>query len=458
MNSLSSLDLQKNILDELYSLSDNELKRIFPEYEYLDDIVEKCSLKEISDRIEKYTSSITLEGLEKKKTATTVMATGAVKMDAFINEPESQPKRPEIVTLSWLLSHDEGYSDKEYEKLCNTNKPTATVFWYSSQKGKGFLYRQHKGTIHKISIDDRGLSSNVKRQIRCGTIVSFTPYRDNNGHVCAKDLILCGKVGSENTSVSLPDGSVKKARFIRRYGLNNAIPEILRRLNEGSDKIVYTEEWIKNQGYKKEDFEYVFIKTNQGDEYRIYGSSSPITGDGKVENIYAFLQDLDHKVLSFSYDEKLIKDKSERSLCKQEKEEKEDREKLIPWYRMRLIAEIIKLGFCKDKAKDIVIKAGVEKKIKKDMLELSEESLISFAKELTKKYDKRPADDHNLLWFRMVVQSEMMKKGVFVKDCKRMMDSCGFNALMQKKKWPELKDTDPKKVAEEILCKKFFHI
>ena len=77
MNSLSSLDLQKNILDELYSLSDNELKRIFPEYEYLDDIVEKCSLKEISDRIEKYTSSITLEGLEKKKTARIAQLTGA---------------------------------------------------------------------------------------------------------------------------------------------------------------------------------------------------------------------------------------------------------------------------------------------------------------------------------------------------------------------------------------------
>ena len=433
-------------IEELSTLSDEELKKIFPEYTDMNDILNKCPVGVISERIEKYTEQIS------GKTATTVMTTTAVKFDG--SENDQKDFIPDVVTLGWLLTHDEGYSDKEFESLTATEHPKGIVLWYDYRRSMGFLFRQHKGTIHKISITKEGMSNTLNSRLHCGDIVKFTPYRTEKGHVCARDVKRIGHVQNTSKPIELPGGSQIRPVSVWRYGLANAMNQVIYRSN---GKI--TAQTIEENGYHREDFDYIFIRTNGGmEEYRIYSTSSPIKGDGQVENIYEFMKMLDQKILAFTYAPGLVKTKEMRLSEKEVKENKDELAHTILWYRTRLEAELIWLGFDKSEAKAMIGQFNIDKKIKKHCLELSVEGIKKTAKMLSKKKSPAPNADGKARWFRLVVLSELLKSGLYTQDCKDIMNSSGFNSFLNGKKWTVLKEMDPKKVAEEILCKKFFHI
>lgn len=140
--------------------------------------------------------------------------------------------------------------------------------------------------FRKADLKDESLS----KKIRVGTKVIFTLdiFQDK---VCAKNIELTGHIGDGcEKYLHLPNGIQVRYKDIVKYGKSNLY-----------GKIIYTDARFTPQnlaahGYAKEDFEYVYIRTNRT-EYKLFTESSPIKGDGYIENVEAYLQFMNQEVV-----------------------------------------------------------------------------------------------------------------------------------------------------------------
>lgn len=424
----------QGVLDELYSLSDKELTTCFPSCKNANDVLQEYSLGYIDQKIKEYATIAVQGGLPR----------------------ERKEQIPDIITLHWLLGQDEGYDKEELDGLIrdaeNTgHKLQGVVLWYDSRKRTGWLYRQIHGTIRNILITDEGMSNTLNGNLTIGDRIEFFPAINEQGMVCAKDVVRIGKIERATRSIFIGNGVELWPREIIRYGKSNSMMFTIKRLN---GKITKSD--IYKNGYTSKDFDYVYIITRHRGEWRFYQEGSPLKGNGRVDNLNKLLQELDQKILRFQYSPNIVKTKSEKLMERDLLEVKEEKNlealKGATWYRNRMIGELLKIGFSKNAAKQLMLPLGnIEKRFRKGSLTVSEEELLKQARILVKNHTPEPSADKKVTWFRLYVYSELLREGYSQKDAKELLEKSGFYSFMEGKKWSVLKDFHPGKMAENIL-------
>lgn len=445
-NAVLEEDTCKGVLEELFSLSDTEVKKCFVGCSTPHEVLNKYSLASVSKKLQEYAASISADGKKREKNFNSVGESPVKTLEKVVAVPET-------VTLHWLLGQDEGFTEEELQgMLAEGTRLTGTVLWYDWRKSTGWLFRQNKGTLHNFRITREGMSNTLNSRLTLGDKVEFTPFLDEFEKISAKDVVRVGSVEKPKRGITIHDDFCVYPNEIIRYGKSNSMNRIIRQ-SEGriTKRTVYT------NSYTQKDFDYVYILTKNRGEFEIYRSGSPMKGDGQVEDLNVFMRMLDQRLLHFTYAPSLEATRAQRianrEIDLENKKKKEDALFAGAWFRVRFVAEAMKVGLTKDEAKVVLQKLGnVEKHFRKGSLAATEECVIEKVKSYTRKMTKTPSADKKVAWFRGVVLSEFIRKGMTQKAAKTLLNERGFNEFMAGKKWSDLRDTDPYALVKRIQC------
>ena len=178
------------------------------------------------------------------------------------------------------------YSAEHAENTIKANNTlTGRILRYDSDRGYGFIYKRSKGVGKEIYFRKSDFVSNTNgTKARVGSKVTFT-LDVYNGRVHARDVKVVGHIYDGHTRrLILPNGtSAINYKSVMKFGRSNCYNRILR------DDNGITEDMIKKNGYSKEDFDYVFIRTVNS-EYKVFKTGCPIKGDGQVDDLDEYLK------------------------------------------------------------------------------------------------------------------------------------------------------------------------
>ena len=185
------------------------------------------------------------------------------------------------------------YSVEQANNIHHANQTvTGRIMRYDADRGYGFIYKSHRGIGREIFFHKKDFVSRTNgEKARVGSRVTFTMdvYNDK---ACARNVEVVGHIyDGHPKTLLLPDGQTKvRYKSILKYGRANCYYRLL----HANKKI--TEAAMKEHGYVKEDFDYIYIRTINT-EYKIFQTNSPIKGDGRVENLDDYLHYLNKELL-----------------------------------------------------------------------------------------------------------------------------------------------------------------
>lgn len=247
-----------NILDELNSFSDEEIKSCFGSNISIDLITQKYTIMEISEKLENFHKNILIS--TKKKTVDT---------DNYF-------------TATY-------FTKNETEKVIG-KKLKGMILWYDTQKHKGLICSKLNGKYKKARFKVNGIEQirNVHPPHIGDLAKYFLFYDETSNIILAENVNIYGHVSTPSKWISLPNGSIINPKRVLKYGRGNDF-ELFQKQNGLSEE-------IKNYGYNKKDFDYIYIKTVQ-DFLKIYKTTSPLKGDEQVENLDEFMKYIESRII-----------------------------------------------------------------------------------------------------------------------------------------------------------------
>ncbi len=165
--------------------------------------------------------------------------------------------------------------EKFFEKYKNC-KLYGRIKSYSKKKGFGWIMTElgQDVFLSSYSIKDK--------KIAIGTIVKFTPVEKTTGEMggyAAADIEVVDNSCVYN-DYYMPNGKKIRWRSVERFGYVKG-DKVLDKLNISKDDLI-------NHGYDEDSLSYAFIRLQNGDEYKFFGKTSPVRGDGRIEDPESF--------------------------------------------------------------------------------------------------------------------------------------------------------------------------
>ena len=157
---------------------------------------------------------------------------------------------------------------------------------YDMEKGYGFIYTEDGKDIYMSSY---ALSSHKQEQYCIlGTIVKFR-VEQRGERYCAIEVEIM-KPTPLNERLLLPNGEQLLVRRISHYGIIGG--------EKVCDTIGMTREFVLENDCALWELGYVYITlTHSHGEYRFFRTGSRVKGDGHVDDLEAFIHELDKKFL-----------------------------------------------------------------------------------------------------------------------------------------------------------------
>lgn len=426
----------KDVLDELFSMSDGELGGIFSGCTDPEEILRTHSLLDIDEKLREYAEMAKTRNSSLRKKA----------------------EVPDVITLNWLIGQDEGYTESEISSLLNhptDTRPQGVVLWYDTFKDEGWIFRQHKKTVRSFFI--KSGAEPLKLRLKIGDKVEFTPFLDENGRLCAKDPEKIGRILPSDRSLEFSFEGKSfdiHPREVLRYGKTNSMSYVLKKL-EGK----ITEEELAKKGYVKSDFDCVYVATKHRGEFRFYKEGSPMKGDAQVKDLNIVLRDLDERIFHFNYAPQSVRTKEEKLAEKENREKEQEKKEALArktlWFKERLTGEILRLGYSKKDAVEMIKSLGnMEKKVKNGIIKPVEESIFPCLKSVTKQNpipNRTSGAERHGAWFRCYVKAELYEAGYSVAETKALLAECDFAGQLGKKTAAAILEESPLRAAKRIM-------
>lgn len=151
------------------------------------------------------------------------------------------------------------------------------VVMYSNKNGFGYIRTEKDGDIFLSSY----ALGKIEDRVRVGSKLEFTVDKPKN-KLSATNVVLIEQYKDNIDKIVLPDGRNILIKHIISFGKDNGVSELSSR--------GITKEQIKEHGYSKKDFNYVFIQT-KNDNFRFFETGAPVVCDGQTDlkEFYAYL-------------------------------------------------------------------------------------------------------------------------------------------------------------------------
>ena len=177
------------------------------------------------------------------------------------------------------------YNSSDYEKYDGWYL-YGRIRMYDQERGYGFIFTEDGKDIFMSSY---ALSS--RHQERCcilGTIVKFRVEKREERY-CAVDIEIM-KPTPYDEKLLLPNGDSLLIRRISHYGILGG--------EKTCDTLGLTREQVLANNCSIWELGYVYISLkNSHGEYRFFKTGSRFSGDGQVEDLEAYIHELDKKFL-----------------------------------------------------------------------------------------------------------------------------------------------------------------
>ena len=426
-----------NALDELYSLDEDILFKLFINCRTAEDVVSKHSIPYIIETITNWHNGNKDNNIQSH-----------MQKDSKKEIPVNNGER-----FYEIFRNAPVYNTSEIDEINKNGGLKGKIVWYVANIYSGVIIVKDKKILRKVYISDLGRSHTAKNSLRkmptlyCGDMVRFTLTEYNN-NVYANDITLIGHANVSRGDIQIGNAYISRKHVIR-YGLQNAIPKLSHDMKMSYSKI--TEE-LKNIGKTKDDVWYVFVRTPIR-EYRFFKTTSPIKGDGQVESLDDLLFKLDQEILGIKENEVFFTPEEyalrmENSKKQHDKKEKEQYKKV--GCSKLIAAELLLNGFSKSETKEIIRLYGLEKKIKKGVIDIHSNFAAVAKDAIGKKKPKSRAQlDTRILWFICGTKAYLNILGYPVKQSKEMVKEWNLLERIRSNEIDVL-NTSRKEVAEQI--------
>ena len=210
------------------------------------------------------------------------------------------------------------YTKEELADLCEKKtKIKGIVSRVDKNKNSLYTICRKNGTTKAIVFPMTELSWSQRRNVRVGMDVTFTVKQTEEGSFIPEGCVFTenNRVIRSKPVLVMPTGEKLLPKYILKYGFGNSLDLIMRRSG-----ITYEE--IKKNGYRRSDFDHVYIHTNMHD-YKVYQKGGPLTGDAQVDSLEELYRKLNKVILD--YDE-------ERDLRLREAQKEKENTGQIPDY------------------------------------------------------------------------------------------------------------------------------
>lgn len=411
------------ILDELYSMTDEEIADCFRGYSSIKEVITNIPVTKIGETIDEY------------------------YQDTAESKAEEDPFKK---GLSIFLRHVDWFTTEEAEELNKEGLLEGLVVRFNRYVSTALilykLYRKYPRVVLALNIED-----GIKKRIRAGDIVRFRLEKEYN-RIRAVGICIAGHVNTRSRGIDLPNGNWLDNKKILRYGYGNAMHVAWR--NSGLTNEEFSNE-LSKRNIVASDLKYVYISSRTG-EYKVFREGTPIHGDGQVPSLENFVKELDHEVFGMNGDQLPATTLTEIKNTEIKKAERnENEEDILPRRRQAFTttvkAYLMNMGYLKSQAKAFVTQTRIEKKLEEGILDVDKDDPEAVAKTLA--VGKRPKkNDENQIKaaFYNIILGHMQMTGLTKKEAKEIAIK---NNLYQNILDEKLAINNPKDLAATLLKK-----
>ena len=235
------------------------------------------------------------------------------------------------------------YTHEELEKIMNNNtKLHGIVARCDHASNLVIVICRKYGITKSIHFPMTTLTWSQRKKLRVGMKIAFYLTEKDGRYIPCQCELTENKALSTKPVLILDTGERILPRYILKYGYGNAMNMIMK-------KTGVTAKEIREHGYTRSDFNYIYIHTNQHD-YKIFQNSSPVKGDAKIENLEEFYNHLNQTMLNCN-------DERDSKIQEQRKEQLQNIEKKIPEIKMHMV----RFGLSPDLAEYLIREKTPEK-------------------------------------------------------------------------------------------------